>query len=293
MSQDTIYKCNLHFTARSQNDSYISKLTPSFVRALAVSAFGHQTTYLRDAICRHIAMESSIRVQIPVRISYLSVTSRQTFLRSHIEQTHGWKTFCLEFHLAYLILREVKSSPTSNATEDERESANRPLIDLACLDLQSSSDTVSSRHFILEANISVVVCGWSNTEWTGYAFANTGTKAEEEEEVDEDDPEGEAEDRPQQDFLAAEDGCDYVVDANNPEWDARHYWLRVFAIRCELVWKEWQYLVRTVEDAIEAWVSLILSLEIDLTHQIARNLAIPASIAWENQIWIQGLYENP
>ncbi|KAG9196556.1 hypothetical protein G6011_01677 [Alternaria panax] len=150
-------------------------------------------------------METSIRVQVPAR---------------------GWKTFCLEFHLAYLIPREVKSSP---AGEHADKSTNKSLIDLVCLGLQSSSDAVSSQHCIQEANISIVVCGWSNTGWTGYAFANTGTKTEEEE-VDDDDLDS----RIQQDFLAAENGCDNVVDANSSEYDARKYWLRVLAIRCEL-----------------------------------------------------------
>lgn len=186
-----------------------------------------------------------------------------------------------------MILREVKASPANNVTEHEGESATKPLIDLACLGLQSPSGTVSSQHFIQEANISIVVCGWGNTEWTGYAFANTGTEAEEEE-VDESDVGSGI----QQDFLAAENGYDYVIDANSPERDARRYWLRVLAIRCELVWKEWQYLVRTIEGAIGAWVSLISSLEVDRTNRIASNPAIPALIVWVKQTWIQGLYES-
>jgi hypothetical protein len=143
---------------------------------------------------------------------------------------------------------------------------------LAWLGLRPSSDLVSSQHVVQEANVSVLVCGWSNTQWTGYAFANTGVEAEEEEE--EDDSEKQAEDMPQQDFLAAEDGLDYVFNANNPEWDPRKYWLKVLSVRCQLGWKEWQYLVRTVEDAIEALVSIVVSSKIDPAYRIARIPAI-------------------
>jgi len=257
VSQRTVHPHKPRFTNSLSLDSYVSNLTPSFVRALAVSAWGHQITPLRDAICRHIAMETSIRVQPSVCVSCRSLNIHKELL-SHVEQMHGWPTFCLEFHLAYLVLRKVDPSPTENAEAAEHETRNTPLVNLAWLDVQSSSDSVSRGHVIEEANISVVVCGWSNTQWTGYAFANTRVEAEEEEDND---SEEETEDIPQQDFLAAEDGLDYVLDANNPEWDARKYWLRVLSVRCQLVWKEWQYLVRTVEDAISAWVSPVPSLE--------------------------------
>ena len=259
MSQRTVRPRKLRFTNSLSFDSYVSNLTPSFVRALAVSAWGHQITPLRDAICRHIAMETSIRVQPSVCVScrFLNVHTERF---SHMKQRHGWPTFCLEFHLAYLVLREVDPSPTEKAGAAEKDTKNTPLVDLAWLDIQSSSGSVTTGHVIEEANVSVVVCGWSNTQWTGYAFANTRVEAEEEEEEDTDSEE-ETEDMPQQDFLAAEDGLDYMLDANNPEWDARKYWLRVLSARCQLVWKEWQYLVRTVEDAIEAWVSPALRLK--------------------------------
>ncbi|KAI5377944.1 hypothetical protein J4E82_003324 [Alternaria postmessia] len=186
-------------------------------------------------------METSIRVQIPV---------------------HGWTSFCLEFHLAYLTLRKVKPTSIGNATGVKHKSVDRVLLDLACLGSQSSSNDDISQHLIQEANVSVVVCGWSDTQWTGCAFVNTGIEVEEEEEekeeeeyADDSETEEETENQFQQDFLAAENSFHYAVDANTPEWDARKYWLKVLSIRCQLVWKEWQYLVRTVEDAIETWKS--------------------------------------
>lgn len=169
--------------------------------------------------------------------------------------------------MAYLVLREVKSYPASKVVEHEGKSTNKPSIDLAFLGLQSSSDAISTQQFIKEANISIVVCGWSNTRWTGYAFANTDTEAEEEEEYDEDDLDF----LPQQDFFAAENGFDKVVDANSSQCDAREYWLKILAIRCELVWKEWQNLVCTVEDAIEAWVSIVIKFEVDPAHYCQKS----------------------
>jgi hypothetical protein len=171
-----------------------------------------------------------------------------------------------------LTLRKVKPTSIGNATGVKHKSVDRVLLDLACLGSQSSSNDDISQHLIQEANVSVVVCGWSDTQWTGCAFVNTGIEVEEEEEekeeeeyADDSETEEETENQFQQDFLAAENSFHYAVDANTPEWDARKYWLKVLSIRCQLVWKEWQYLVRTVEDAIETWVSIALSSRLGLT----------------------------
>jgi hypothetical protein len=92
----------------------------------------------------------------------------------------------------------------------------------------------------------VVICGWTNSQWTGYAFANTGLDAEPFEEPDEDEP--------KHDFFAADNMLDYFKDADTSTGDARKYWLQIIGIRCQVVLKEWQYLVTIVEEKIESRV---------------------------------------
>jgi len=46
--------------------SYIADLTPDFILALAFTAPVLQTLPLRDALCKHVAFQSSIRVNITV-----------------------------------------------------------------------------------------------------------------------------------------------------------------------------------------------------------------------------------
>jgi hypothetical protein len=45
---------------------YIANLDPYYILALAETASDHQVEALRDAIFKHIALQTSIRVRIPV-----------------------------------------------------------------------------------------------------------------------------------------------------------------------------------------------------------------------------------
>jgi hypothetical protein len=49
--------------------SYIADLTPDFILALALTAPVLQALPLRDALCKHVAFQSSIRVNISVGLS--------------------------------------------------------------------------------------------------------------------------------------------------------------------------------------------------------------------------------
>jgi hypothetical protein len=48
--------------------SYIANLDPHYIFALTETASFHQVSVLRDAIFRHLAMNTSIRVKVPVSI---------------------------------------------------------------------------------------------------------------------------------------------------------------------------------------------------------------------------------
>jgi hypothetical protein len=92
--------------------------------------------------------------------------------------------------------------------------------------------------------MSIVICGWSNTQWTGYVFTN-GDDEDAEEEADE----------LRGFFLTTEYGFDFSTSQDHAQtWDARRYWLRLVAHRCQQVLSEWRYLVLTVEEGVESWV---------------------------------------
>ncbi|KAH4479194.1 hypothetical protein HBH89_252450 [Parastagonospora nodorum] len=47
------------------------------------------------------------------------------------------------------------------------------------------------------------------------------------------------------DCFAADRDDDHIKDADMPTWDARRYWLQIVAVRCQLILKEWVYLLTT------------------------------------------------
>ena len=64
------------------------------------------------------------------------------------------------------------------------------------------------------------------------------------------------EDDSTQDLFASDNELDFYISAEHMTSDARRYWIQVVTIRCQRILKEWMYLVRSVEEAIESWVSI-------------------------------------
>ena len=168
----------------------------------------------------------------------------------------GFSTFHLEFHLAHLILRQTE---TASTCADSSTTSSESLVDLSFLQLESSSGKTAP-HSIYQAHDSVVFCGWSNAQWTGYVFTNTGHNAL---------PYADEEDEEIPGALDIDYGFDF--DLGRKIWDAREYWLRIVAFRCQLVWREWFYLVRTVEEAIETWVGHIFTTS---RRQLTENIRV-------------------
>jgi hypothetical protein len=163
---------------------------------------------------------------------------------------NGFTTFRLEFHLSYLVMREQASSGCAGSPSGTY--VQQPsVVDLSFLS-QGPSLTTLPEHTICQAQISIIVFGESNTQWTGYAFARTGLVSGpllQTQHADDSD------DEPKADFFAADRDVDHVKDADSPTWDARTYWLQIVAIRCQLILKEWLYMVHTIEERVELLVS--------------------------------------
>ncbi|EUC40142.1 hypothetical protein COCMIDRAFT_41480 [Bipolaris oryzae ATCC 44560] len=198
------------------NVSYISKLTPSFVCALAKTGWHHQMKALRDAIWKHIALETSIRVHIP---------------------TLGFMTYQLEFHMAHLLLRPSNQNGSS-VTDDS-------IVDLSFLELANADGQIVP-HSLHRGHMTLVICGWSDLQWTGYVFTQ----------VDNDDLDIEEIDEFKGHFLTSEYGFDLTTPSQSiTVRDARRYWLRLVAHRIQYVLQKWLYLVRTIEEGVERWKS--------------------------------------
>jgi hypothetical protein len=56
--------------------SYIANLNPSYIRALSETAPEHQVPALRDAIWKHVALQSSIGIKIPVSAIFVSLLAQ-------------------------------------------------------------------------------------------------------------------------------------------------------------------------------------------------------------------------
>lgn len=134
----------------------------------------------------------------------------------------------------------------------------RQWKDLSFLELQSSTSESEIVYGIHEASISFALCGLDHWRWTAFAFADTA--------FDDHDL--------QEDLLSyngfQQDPIAQISDpwilANQPIWDPREYFLTVLNVRIAQVGKEWQYLVRKVEQGIKQYVccSACVSLEVFL-----------------------------
>jgi hypothetical protein len=198
---------------------------------------------LRDAVCKHLAMETSLRVHVPV--------CTKPYKCDHAEadppQIMGFPTYRLEFHMAHLLLRKLPQTADLAASRKEVDKTGS-LLDLSFLKL-ADRDGKTAPHAIYQGHMSVVICGWSDLQWTGYAF----TKA------DNDDLEEEDEDELKGQFLTCLYGFDFGLSPETAScWEARRYWLRLIAHRCQHVLREWLYLVHTIEEGVESWVCVVI-----------------------------------
>ncbi|KAH7355825.1 hypothetical protein BKA66DRAFT_266394 [Pyrenochaeta sp. MPI-SDFR-AT-0127] len=172
--------------------------------------------------------------------------------------------FVLEFHLPYLTLRETVLSggnPNMNIDQLAKVWADVSYLQLECT--QCEEHKGSCEHLIREAHVSIVICGKDEFKWVGWAFVNTpsdptseGDKEEGEDEAEGDEKyeEGEDDDEgPNEDYFATDGEGELVVDANETTWDPRRYWLQIIDSRVKLALKEWEWLVKNVENGVNAW----------------------------------------
>ncbi|EUC44712.1 hypothetical protein COCMIDRAFT_6045 [Bipolaris oryzae ATCC 44560] len=209
---------------------FIQELDYDFVRAIAQTSSWNEVSALRLATRNHLARETCIQVRIP----YI-----------------GFATFHLEFSLPYLVLEEQDSS---NASQIDNGSATELLkTNLSFLSTGSREDHSATQFSIRKVHETVLIFGCDSSEWTGYAFSSLEWSTDNINEDEDDNDE-----MPNEDIFAT--GCtDYddhhVLDASAPIWDPRVYFLSVFAIRVQIIYERYEFLISTLRLEVQDWIS--------------------------------------
>ena len=201
-----------------QRRMLVVDLEPDHILVLAETASDRQVPVLRDAMQKHLALETSLRVRIPLK---------------------GISMFQLELHLPYLALRQSTKPAGSHAGR------KRQCIDLSFLTRPSNSESSQSRYKIFEAQFSFVISGWEDSRWVAWSFIDNYFE-EEEELLDID---GYPYDRFAEDPISKGE-----VDQNKPLANPREYFLMILMVRSERILEEWEYVVQSVKRNIKRYV---------------------------------------
>jgi hypothetical protein len=224
----------------SNPSSFITNLDASTIEALTTTASRTQAPALKDLFYKHLTSKTSIGVTIPVSISRSNVYSILSLLMLIlISQSQGFCVFTLDFHIPYYVLRESKEL----FKDTRRKFDGKPLRQSWDLPLLPTS--TDRRHSLYEAKISVAVAGIDCSAWIAYGLVDTYFESDE------------SVDRYHQwkgRQGRADPLADGQIDANNPIWTPREYFLKVFEIRINQVRKEWRRIIDKVEDEVKQYV---------------------------------------
>jgi hypothetical protein len=111
---------------------------------------------------------------------------------------------------------------------------------------------------IEERQITLLIRGWSNHSWTGYAFGSPGLR---DTSIASDDSSSDTDYESSEEFYEDEEdffitgGCETVINPGNPIWDPRVYFLRSVQYRLAVVVQETEYMVQTLDSVFKEWVS--------------------------------------
>ncbi|XP_014561613.1 hypothetical protein COCVIDRAFT_33602 [Bipolaris victoriae FI3] len=248
---------------------FIQELDRGFVCEIARSSSWNEVSALRLAIRSHLARETCIKVRIPYT---------------------GFTTFHLEFSLPYLVLEE---QGCSKASQIENGSAAELLkTNLSFLNVGSQKDGYAARFSIWKVHETVLISGCDSSEWTGYAFSSFKSSAENMKEEDEYDSNGDEDfndEMPNEDLFAT-GGTDYddhqVLDASTPIWDPRVYFLTVFAIRMQIIYERYEFLISTFISGVENWISHSIYTPLDSLQTPSPNIEIKILKDNIKQVWL-------
>lgn len=165
--------------------------------------------------------------------------------------------FQLEYHLPYCALRKDPLSAEASAQgAGSGKMLERKSIDVSYLNVSAPKSKDKTKWIMYESQSSLVITGSNEMQWTGYALSDHYFDAE--------NPLDEVFSYSgiQEDPIAWSTELDgLMVDANNPVWNPRVYFLIMLEIRIAQVVQEWTYLIRNVEVYVTKHVSWNLRIQ--------------------------------
>lgn len=157
----------------------------------------------------------------------------------------------MEFHLPFFALR--KFSQSENSCSSVYELPTRKSKDLYLLKEGNDVQNNQEKYMLHYAQISCVVYGHDEWNYTAYAFKDTGH--EENDDVDSN-SHGENDALFTQEEIDEDPLAKWVDASRNPIWRPRQYFLRAFEAQLEEPRQEWDKLVRRLVVDIREHVCL-------------------------------------
>jgi hypothetical protein len=152
----------------------------------------------------------------------------------------------MEFHLPFFALRKAPSS--GGPTRRFRGKRLQESEELILLTRENTESDGQENYYLYAMHMACVTSGFGEWQWTNWTFEDTVHGVEEDDEVD--DGEVGAESGGAEavaDQVINEDPIVCGLDANNPIWRPRQYFLKAFEIRIKNVRREWDALVQRLE----------------------------------------------
>jgi hypothetical protein len=143
--------------------------------------------------------------------------------------------FQLSLHLFFFALREHR----------QEGSTQQHGTDLSFLAYSNFPER--KRYMMVKSRFSLVISGSGDRHWTAYAFVDDGFDEDQDLEIEF------LYDGVHEDPIASDCGLD-VIDANQPIWDPREYFLAIFEIRIKHVLREWLALSQLIGSRIDIYV---------------------------------------
>jgi hypothetical protein len=161
------------------------------------------------------------------------------------------RTFQMEFHLPFFALRKLSQSENSSSSVCELPTREFKEIYLSKEgnDVQNNQE----KYMLHYAQVSCVVYGHDEWNYTAYAFKDTGH--EENDDVD-------INSHSENDALLTQEEIDedplakWVDASRNPIWRPRQYFLKAFEVQLEEPRQEWEKLVHRLDVDIKEYVCL-------------------------------------
>ncbi|KAH4818761.1 hypothetical protein HBH61_036980 [Parastagonospora nodorum] len=146
----------------------------------------------------------------------------------------GFPAYQIQYHLPHFVLRKKK-----HRSKRHTEKLQRARTDLSFLSQALPSTFNEEPLELIQAQISIVLCGTSETRYTVYCF----------EDNDHDDDREMGDDEFSEDGFQADQIAKGEIDANQPIWNPREYILVTLLERITQVAKEWARVVHVIDSA--------------------------------------------